>query len=384
MAAIAASSGGSGGRAGVKACFRMASQASSSSAPDEAGPSSAALTVKPAFPEHLSALGSPKSRKQKQEVSAGLAAKERRKAMVYEVQEPRSSMPFLEQVWMTFEVTSFSPLAFWYAQFQLLVILFSTLSFTLETEINCKDFSLAEHGFLSSNNCKVWESIWQWSEYVAVAVFTFELICRFASCPSKWRFVQGVMNWVDLIAILPFYIELGVAAALGGDDSVLSAFSVFRVVRLVRVFRVFKMGKSSSGMKMMAATMAESLKVLTVLIFMVLIAVIVFSSAVFSFEQVCTHEGPPPPLAPESAAAPKPHPGRAHNFLRATRHGACASALPSLCVSCRPLPSPCWWSERAPPSSPPSPCGRASPLPRSRGQQRTTSSRYRGPSGGRW
>ena len=161
MAAIAASSGGSGGRAGVKACFRMASQASSSSAPDEAGPSSAALTVKPAFPEHLSALGSPKSRKQKQEVSAGLAAKERRKAMVYEVQEPRSSMPFLEQVWMTFEVTSFSPLAFWYAQFQLLVILFSTLSFTLETEINCKDFSLAEHGFLSSNNCKVWESIWQ-------------------------------------------------------------------------------------------------------------------------------------------------------------------------------------------------------------------------------
>ena len=52
------------------------------------------------------------------------------------------------------------------------------------------------------------------------------------------------------------------------------------------MFRVFKMGKSSSGMKMMASTMAESAKVLFVLIFMVLIAVIVFSSAVYSFEQV--------------------------------------------------------------------------------------------------
>ena len=221
---------------------------------------------------------------------AGLVAKERRRAMVYEVKEPRSLMPFIEQVWMTFESTSFSPLAFWYAQFQLIVILISTLSFTLETEINCKDFSIAEHGFLTTENCSTWLNAWKWSEYVAVAVFTFELVCRFFSCPSKWLFVKGVMNWIDLIAILPFFIELGVSAAItgsgsGGDDSALSAFSVFRVIRLVRVFRVFKMGKSSGGMKMMAATMAESLKVLTVLVFMVLIAVIVFSSAVFSFEQ---------------------------------------------------------------------------------------------------
>ena len=286
MTVIASSSGG--GIAGVTAAMRVGSRetsTTSSSSTAGAGPSSAQPPgSKPPLPEHLSTLGSPKSKKQKQK-SAGLAAKERRKAMVYEVKEPRSSMPFIEQVWMTFELTSFSPLAFWYAQFQLLVILFSTLSFTLETELNCKPFSLAEHGFLTPENCGVWESVWTYSEYVAVAVFTFELVCRFLSCPSKRYFVQGVMNWIDLIAILPFYIELGVAAALGGDDSVLSAFSVFRVVRLVRVFRVFKMGKSSSGMKMMASTMAESLKVLTVLVFMVLIAVIVFSSAVYSFEQ---------------------------------------------------------------------------------------------------
>lgn len=48
---------------------------------------------------------------------------------------------------------------------------------------------------------------------------------------------------------------------------------------------MFKMGKSSAGMKIMASTMTESGKVLFVLVFMILIAVIVFSSAVYSFEQ---------------------------------------------------------------------------------------------------
>jgi len=223
--------------------------------------------------------------------------------MVYEVKEPRSSMPFLERVWMTFESTAFSPLAFWYAQLQLVVILISTLSFTLETELNCKEFSLAEHDFLTPENCEMFELTWTYCEYVAVAVFTFEFVCRLLSTPSKRRFMTGMMNWVDLIAILPFYVEAIVAATLpppvadvngtivASDEDPLSAFSVFRVVRLVRVFRVFKMGKSSSGLKMMVATMAESLKVLNVLIFMVLIACVVFASAVYNFEQAGVFAG---------------------------------------------------------------------------------------------
>jgi len=177
------------------------------------------------------------------------------------------------------------------------VILVSTLTFTLETEINCKPFSLDEHDFLTTENCLVFEDIWKHSEIVAVSVFTFEFACRLISTPSKRRFAAGLMNWIDLVAILPFYIEAVVASTLEApapglngtvtisEEDPLSAFSVFRVVRLVRVFRVFKMGKSSSGLQMMVATMAESLKVLTVLIFMVLIACVVFASAVYNFEQ---------------------------------------------------------------------------------------------------
>jgi hypothetical protein len=39
--------------------------------------------------------------------------------------------------------------------------------------------------------------------------------------------VKGFANWIDLLAILPFYLEI-----IAGD--ILAAFSVFRVIRLVR------------------------------------------------------------------------------------------------------------------------------------------------------
>ena len=226
-------------------------------------------------PVHHSILdGSAKTRKEIQQQKAGITAKMRRQAMVYTV---KPNMPLLEQVWMTFEVPSFSRLAFVYAQFSVCIIMLSTVSFCLETEINCKPFSVSAHSFVTPENCETWETAWSACEYVAVTCFSLELFLRLVSSPSKFIFLQGVMNWVDLIAILPFYVDLIVTATApegsesgsGETGGPLDAFSVFRVVRLVRVFRVFKMGKSSSGMRMMASTMAESAKVLFVLIFMV-------------------------------------------------------------------------------------------------------------------
>jgi hypothetical protein len=199
----------------------------------------------PSGEHHSKVDGSHESRKRD---TAGITAHKRRAAMVYEVKEPRSSMPLKEQLWMTFESPSFSPVAFWYAQFSLVIITVSTLTFCLETELNCKDFSLAEHTFVTHENCAAWEEAWTVAEYVAVIVFSVELILRFLSTPSKWLFIHNMMNWVDLIAVLPFYLERIVGAsgvdsgselasgeaASGEDNGAFGAFSVFRVVRLVR------------------------------------------------------------------------------------------------------------------------------------------------------
>ena len=101
---------------------------------------------------------------------------------------------------------------------------------------------------------------------------------RAPQTPNKLIFCKGFANWIDLIAIVPFYVSQA------ADGDALAAFSVFRVVRLVRVFRVFKMGKSSIGISLMTATMAESMKVLFILMYFVAIAMVLFSSMMYYAE----------------------------------------------------------------------------------------------------
>ena len=203
--------------------------------------------------------------------------------------------PLRERMWKTFEDPQYSKVAFYYSQVQLSVILLSTLSFCLETELNCepfpshtadyvphKHFVGLNNTVLSAENCQAWLATWLYIEWVSIIAFTCELIIRAIICPSKRNFVwsgNAWWNWIDLLAILPFY--LGFAA---GDW--VSAFAVFRVVRLVRVFRVFKMGKSSQGMQLMFSTLKESSKVLGTLIFLILLATVLFSSAIYYAEAV--------------------------------------------------------------------------------------------------
>lgn len=69
----------------------------------------------------------------------------------------------------------------------LLVIVFSTACFVLETEF--KDPSLIE--------------MWFGFESFAVSIFTIEYAVRLMACPRKYSFVLQPLNVVDLIAIVP-------------------------------------------------------------------------------------------------------------------------------------------------------------------------------------
>lgn len=75
------------------------------------------------------------------------------------------------------------------------------------------------------------------TEVIIVAVFTFEYLLRLAVADSKRRFAFSFFGLVDLLAILPFYLALG-----------LDLRSI-RALRFLRLFRAFKMARYSSAIQ---------------------------------------------------------------------------------------------------------------------------------------
>lgn len=172
---------------------------------------------------------------------------------------------FRQKIWNTVDDPDSSRLAAAVTAASLILILFSTTTFCIETLPG-----LYVHEVSTS-------SWWYIAEAVCIACFTLEAALRMASCPDKRAYFEDFMNLVDIVAILPFYLEL----MLNGLE--IPGFAVFRVVRLVRVFRLIKVSRGS--ITVFAVTMRESLRPLYMLVALTSIAMIVFSSLMYYAER---------------------------------------------------------------------------------------------------
>ena len=144
-------------------------------------------------------------------------------------------------------------------------ILLSTVALILESEPS-----------LSGEDYK---AVWNTIESVCVTIFTIEFLARLAACPSLIDFVLGAMNWMDLIAILPFYI--GLMTSAGDDDNTLS---LFRVLRVARIIRIAKITRYSSAMQLVNDVLQVSSSAFIVLIYLLVIMIILLSTLVYIAE----------------------------------------------------------------------------------------------------
>jgi len=123
-------------------------------------------------------------------------------------------------------------------------------------------------------------------ETACIVWFTSELIIRFAACPDHLAFFRNIMNVIDLLAIVPYFIALGtfLAEEKTQSNNQAMSFTVLRVIRLVRVFRIFKLSRHSKGLQILGQTIHASMRELGLLIFFLFICVVLFSSAVYFAE----------------------------------------------------------------------------------------------------
>ncbi|XP_039224500.1 potassium voltage-gated channel subfamily A member 5-like [Crotalus tigris] len=209
-----------------------------------------------------------------------------------EEEKPLPTHEFQRQVWLIFECPESSGSARGIAIVSVLVILISIVTFCLETlpefQEELRDPTgqaprpsiLADPFFVIETTCVIW--------------FTFELLVRFFACPSKPEFSKNIMNIIDVVAIIPYFITLGTELAheqqkgeqpgnSGGQQQAMS-LAILRVIRLVRVFRIFKLSRHSKGLQILGQTLKASMRELGLLIFFLFIGVILFSSAVYFAE----------------------------------------------------------------------------------------------------
>ena len=170
-----------------------------------------------------------------------------------------------EKVWRFLDDPSSGVWARAFTCGMLALIVFSTFTFCIETlpqyYQNVTDYS--DKFFIM--------------EAVCIACFTAEFIARVSTTPDLRNYFFDSMNLVDVVAILPFYLELILA------DITVPGLSVFRVVRLVRVFRLFKMSRGS--LTVFVDTMVRSSKPLYMLVFFTSIATVIFSSLIYYVER---------------------------------------------------------------------------------------------------
>ncbi|KAJ1362419.1 hypothetical protein KIN20_021956 [Parelaphostrongylus tenuis] len=81
-----------------------------------------------------------------------------------------------------------------------------------------------------------------------VIIFTLEYLLRLYAAPDRCRFMRSIMSVIDVVAILPYYIGLG----LQNKKDVSGAFVTLRVFR---VFRIFKFSRHSQGLRILGYTL---------------------------------------------------------------------------------------------------------------------------------
>ncbi|VDN52484.1 unnamed protein product [Dracunculus medinensis] len=119
--------------------------------------------------------------------------------------------------------------------------------------------------------------------------FTLEYIVRFAISPKKLVFLKSPLNIIDLLTIVPFYVEMclpyiGIMHTVELRN-IRGAMIVVRVTRLARVTRIFKLARYSTGLRAFGQTMQKSAAELSMLGMFLLTGIMLFSTAIYFFER---------------------------------------------------------------------------------------------------
>ena len=131
------------------------------------------------------------------------------------------------------------------------LIIFSLVSFSIET---IPDLDVSFRKYLEI------------LETIIVVIFTAEYLLRIIVSDNKLKFIFSFYGLIDLLAILPFYLNTGID---------LRSIRIFRLLRLFRAFKLFRYSKAINRFMVAFRSIKSEL-----IIFLVATAFLLYVSAV--------------------------------------------------------------------------------------------------------
>ena len=116
-----------------------------------------------------------------------------------------------------------------------------------------------------------------------ISFFTIELALRLVTAPNKGRLLREKSIWVDLFAILPYFVTL----AFPHEQSL----QILKVMYVLRLYRAFEAFRFSYVLQVFIQTINGSIRELLLLLFICSILVISFGALAYYAEHKENSEG---------------------------------------------------------------------------------------------
>ncbi|KAI1890145.1 hypothetical protein AGOR_G00170650 [Albula goreensis] len=196
-----------------------------------------------------------------------------------------------KRVWALFEDPYSSKYARWVAFASLFFILVSITTFCLETHeafnpiTNRTETEVVENGTVEHVIQETETVVYlTYIEGVCVVWFTFEFLMRITFCPDKLEFIRNTLNIIDFVAILPFYLEVGLSGL--SSKAAKDVLGFLRVVRFVRILRIFKLTRHFVGLRVLGHTLRASTNEFLLLIIFLALGVLIFATMIYYAERI--------------------------------------------------------------------------------------------------
>ncbi|XP_072701502.1 potassium voltage-gated channel subfamily V member 2-like [Ciconia boyciana] len=131
-------------------------------------------------------------------------------------------------------------------------------------------------------------------EMICAIFFTSEYLMRLISSSTFKNFLRAAFNAVDLVAILPFYIQILFENLDEGDmlyheelhkvENVSKLGKVLKLIKLMRIFRILKLARHSTGLRAFGFTMRQCYQQVCCLLLFIAMGVFTFSALMHSVE----------------------------------------------------------------------------------------------------